>query len=81
MPALLESRQVKSGETSDAFTPEEANNLFDATARRYMGISGDEFLQRWDNGEFRDSESQARAMRVAILIPIVRKTSARKKSA
>ncbi|MGH2532145.1 MAG: hypothetical protein ACRDJW_07525 [Thermomicrobiales bacterium] len=33
---------------------EEAHALFDAKARRVMGISGDEFLRRYDAGEFDD---------------------------
>jgi len=31
---------------------EEAHALFDAEARRVMGISGEEFLRRYDAGEF-----------------------------
>lgn len=83
MPVLAHVRQHNVDERNPAnvaFTPEEAENLFDATARQYMGISGAEFLQAWDHGKFREAEVNTRAMRVAILIPLVRKTSARKKS-
>lgn len=31
---------------------DEAAEAFDAVARREMGISGTEFLRRWDAGEF-----------------------------
>lgn len=31
---------------------EEARTLFDAKARRVMAMSGDEFLRRYDAGEF-----------------------------
>ena len=31
---------------------EEARELFDREARRLFGISGDEFLRRWDSGEY-----------------------------
>ncbi len=33
---------------------EEAHALFDAEARRVMGMSGEEFLRRYDAGEFDD---------------------------
>jgi hypothetical protein len=29
-------------------------DLFDRIARKYMGISGTQFLARWDAGEFED---------------------------
>ena len=32
----------------------EAHEIFDYQARRLMGMSGEEFLRRWDEGEFRD---------------------------
>jgi hypothetical protein len=62
-------------------SPDEAKALFDATARHYCGISGAEFLRRLDAREFApDVVTQERVLRVAALIPLVRKTSARKKS-
>jgi hypothetical protein len=33
-------------------TDEEAHALFDKRAREALGISGDEFLRRWDAGEY-----------------------------
>ena len=35
-------------------TRAEGRRLFDRAARRNLGISGDEFLRRWDAGEYRD---------------------------
>jgi len=35
-------------------TPEEGRRMYDEAARKWMGISGEEFLRRWDAGEFRD---------------------------
>lgn len=32
--------------------PEEGRKLFDREARRLFDISGDEFLRRWDSGEY-----------------------------
>lgn len=39
-------------ELSDA----EASAAFDQLAQREMGISGDEFLGRWDSGEWTDAD-------------------------
>ena len=33
---------------------EEAHTIFDEEARRVMGMSGEEFLRRYDAGEFDD---------------------------
>ena len=33
-------------------TPEEGRAMFDAAARKQMGISGDEFIRRWDAGDY-----------------------------
>jgi len=35
-------------------TREEGHAIFDQAARHYLGISGEEFLRRWDAGEFGD---------------------------
>lgn len=34
---------------------EEACEVFDYQARKLMNMSGEEFLRRWDAGEYRDS--------------------------
>jgi hypothetical protein len=82
MPATLRTRaethEEPATQNTDAFSASEAIRLFDATARLYTGLSGEDFLHAWDCGRFTDPESKMRAMRVAILIPLVRKTSARK---
>lgn len=63
------------GEGVDLLTPEEAADLFDAEARRLLGVSGEEFLRRWDAGEFRSTEDFDRYHRVndlLMLMPSVR---------
>ncbi len=37
-------------------SPEESAAEFDRQARRRLGMSGEEFLRRWDAGEFPDIE-------------------------
>jgi len=67
-------------ERTGPFTPEEAWILFQNTALLYMGMSGEQFLEKWDTGGFDDVDSSPQVMRVASLIPLVRKTSAGQKS-
>ena len=53
-------------------TPEEGRDLFDAEARRVMGMSGEEFIRRWEAGEYReiaDTSGNLHIMRLAALIP------------
>ncbi len=33
-------------------TPEESRAFFDQEARRLLGISGEEFVRRWEAGEY-----------------------------
>jgi hypothetical protein len=48
-------------------------SIFDAAARRYLQMSGDEFLKAWDDGLFGpDPDHHRGVMDVAILIPLVR---------
>ena len=46
--------------------------LFDKTARKLLGISGDEFLARWDRGEYQHEREQMAVTKVAMLIPFAR---------
>jgi hypothetical protein len=42
-----------SAEDDDRYvTPEEGRRMFDEAARKIMGMSGDEFIRRWDAGEY-----------------------------
>jgi len=55
---------------------EESRELFDRDARRYLGVSGDEFLRAWDAGEYGDPDDRSKnppgVMRLAMLLPFVR---------
>jgi hypothetical protein len=60
-------------------TWEEGVALFDRDARRALGISGEEFLRRWDAGEYQPVPDtvEGRAIgQLAVLIPFVRGTNA-----
>lgn len=53
----------------------EAREEYDAQARWWLGVSGAEFLRRWDAGDYRDIEDDVdhpHVMNVASLISLVR---------
>jgi hypothetical protein len=53
-------------------TDEEARAIFDEEARKVMGMSGEEFLRRYDAGEFDavlDDSDYPALMRLVSLIP------------
>lgn len=51
---------------------EEALLLFDAEARRSLGMTGEEFLRAWGAGEFDDDPDRPEIMRVVMLLPLAR---------
>jgi hypothetical protein len=48
---------------------DDAQAAFDEAAQHYLQMSGDEFLKRWDAGEFADDDPAV--MPVAMLLPLV----------
>ncbi|GLW32306.1 hypothetical protein [Actinoplanes regularis] len=52
-------------------TREEGLELFDRRARRLLDVSGEEFLRRWDAGEYMESDDP-RVSSLAMLIPFAR---------
>lgn len=56
--------------TSTRLSRNEARNLFDARAQKFLGISGKEFQRRWEAGDL-DPEDD-RVVRVAMLLPFGR---------
>ena len=54
---------------------DEARQQFDRQAQRLMGMSGDEFLRRYDAGAFddlQDDRQQDAVMKLAMLADLVR---------
>lgn len=47
---------------------DEGRALLDRQARRYLGMSGDEFVRAWERGEL-DPDASADVARVAMLLP------------
>lgn len=82
MAAAVQLGDVDRPASAKALTRAQAVCLFDATAQLYLGISGAEFLRRWDTGMYRDQNAcTSRVMRVACMIPLVRRERARKNPA
>ena len=50
-------------------SPAEGERLLDEQARRYLGMSADEFARRWASGEL-DPDESTDVMRVAMLLPL-----------
>ncbi|RIK37063.1 MAG: hypothetical protein DCC58_18520 [Chloroflexi bacterium] len=56
-------------------TPEEGRAMFDEAARTFMGMSGEEFIQRWDAGEFAeifDKPGYRHIVDLVLMIPLWR---------
>jgi hypothetical protein len=51
---------------------EEGFRILDEAARRWLDISADEFLRRWDAGEYAGKADTPSIMNVAPLIPLAR---------
>lgn len=59
-------------------TPEQGRRMFDAAARKQMGISGEEFIRRWDAGEYKeiaDKDGHRHIMDLALMISFGRQDS------
>jgi len=54
-------------------TPEEGRAIFDEASRHYLDMSGEEFLRRWDAGEYRGDADRPGVIDVAMLIPFGRR--------
>ena len=67
MPDTKSDREAEVVEVSR----EEGRDMLDRAAREVLNISGDEFLGRWDAGEYEDADDPA-LTRVAMLIPFAR---------
>ena len=52
-------------------TPEERRAIFDELARSTLGISGPEFVERWNAGEWRDDHRSA-VIELVIMLPFAR---------
>jgi len=59
--------------TPEPVTEQEGSAMLDEQARARLGISGEEFLRRWDAGDYAQPEhDQPAVAKVAMLIPLAR---------
>lgn len=60
-------------------TEKQSADLFDREARKALGISGEEFLRRWDAGEISpvpDTPEGWPVARLVMMLPLVRRIKA-----
>lgn len=71
---LTESPPSSLDEQDDSWflTKEQTWELFEREVHRYLGISAEEFLRRWDAGEWPDPDSVDGLMSLVMLIPVIR---------
>jgi hypothetical protein len=55
-----------------ALTEGEAREVLDRQARRYLDMSGEDFVAAWDAGRFRHDDDRPEVVRVAMLLPLGR---------
>jgi len=48
----------------------EERRILDRAARRYLGMSGGDFLRKWRAGEFKHPDGDPAVRRVAFLAPV-----------
>lgn len=50
-------------------TPEEARRLLEEQTMRYLGMSAEDFIRKWNAGEIEDPD-RPEVMRIAMLLPL-----------
>jgi hypothetical protein len=69
-PSLEEDEPVDESRIT-YLTQEEGIALLDQQARKYLGMSGEEFMRKWEAGEIEDPD-RTDVLRVAFLIPLAK---------
>ncbi|MGN6244531.1 MAG: hypothetical protein ACTHQ3_12800 [Motilibacteraceae bacterium] len=52
----------------ETLTPEQGRALFEGASRRLLGVSGEEFLTAWHNGEY-ENDPRAAVYELTLLVP------------
>ncbi len=63
------ARALEGNANIQELSNEEGRELFDRQARRYLNMSGDEFIRRWEAGEFNDGPENPAVVRLVMLLP------------
>ncbi len=70
---MHESTMAKTGTgTMNELTLEDGRKLLDKQARRYLNMSGDDFIKKWEAGEFGDDSDRPEVMRLVMLVPFAK---------
>ncbi len=75
VPTVADGVLIKEDEDDLFLAPEEGRRMFDAAVRDRMGISGEEFIRRWEAGEYweiSDREGFRHIGDLIMLIPLAR---------
>jgi hypothetical protein len=67
-----EELEARAARGDDDVTPEEWYAMYDAAAREWMGISAEEFIARWNAGEYDavyDTESHPYITELVFMMP------------
>jgi len=67
-PAVAERANLSAAPVHEA-SREEARAILDRQARRYLQISGEEFIRRWKAGYWPHPDQVPGVMRVSMLLP------------
>jgi hypothetical protein len=67
----MPDRQSRAGIEVVEATREEGVAMLNRAAQEELGISGEDFLGKWDSGEYQESDNPV-VTRVAMLIPFAR---------
>ena len=56
--------------TKTTYTPEEGRAIFDQEAHRLLGMDGEEFVRKWEAGEFDDNPDRRGVIELSIVLPL-----------
>ena len=63
---------VDSSRSVEVLSQEDGRRILDEQAQHYLGMSGAEFLRRWDAGEYAENPDRPEVMRLVMLLPLAR---------
>ena len=66
------AKALEINENIHELSDDEAHELFERQARRYLNMSGAAFIRRWDAGEYADGPEDPAVVRVSMLLPLGR---------
>lgn len=70
-PPAFEEKNMRQPEVREVSLAE-GRAIFDRACQRQLGISGEEFLRRWDAGDYAEPEENVNAEFLGLLIPFAR---------